>query len=296
MDMNIQKYMAFIKTVELGSFTKAAEVLNYSQSGISRMINDLEKEWRVSLLERGRAGVRLTSDGLKLLPFARSVCNEFEKLQTQVDELNGLQSGLIRIGTFSSVATHWLPNIIKMFQKDYPNIDYELLLGDYTEIEGWILEGRVDCGFIRLPTIPEFDTIFLEQDKLLVILPEDHPMADCERFPVKALCDYPFMLLEKGAKAEISEIFEKCNIEPNIHFTTWDDYAIMSMIESGLGISILPELILKRIPYRIITKDLDIPAYRKIGLAMRDSKTASLAVKRFIDYLQYRNNFTNDEV
>lgn len=296
MDMNIQKYMAFIKTVEFGSFTKAAEVLNYSQSGISRMINDLEKEWRVSLLERGRAGVRLTSDGLKLLPFARSVCNEFEKLQTQVDELNGLQSGLIRIGTFSSVATHWLPNIIKEFQKDYPNIDYELLLGDYTEIEGWILEGRVDCGFIRLPTIPEFETVFLEQDKLLVILPEDHPMADCERFPVKALCDYPFMLLEKGAKAEISEIFVKCNIEPNIHFTTWDDYAIMSMIESGLGISILPELILQRTPYRIIAKELDIPAYRKIGLAMRDKKTASLAVKRFIDYLQYRNNFTNDEV
>lgn len=296
MDMNIQKYMAFIKTVEFGSFTKAAEVLNYSQSGISRMINDLEKEWRVSLLERGRAGVRLTSDGLKLLPFARSVCNEFEKLQIQVDELNGLQSGLIRIGTFSSVATHWLPNIIKEFQKDYPNIDYELLLGDYTEIEGWILEGRVDCGFIRLPTIPEFETIFLEQDKLLVILPEDHPMAECERFPVKALCDYPFMLLEKGAKAEISEIFEKCNIEPNVHFTTWDDYAIMSMIESGLGISILPELILQRIPYRIITKELDIPAYRKIGLAMRDKKTASLAVKRFIDYLHYRNNFANDEV
>lgn len=60
MDMNIQKYMAFAKTVEYGSFTKAAEVLNYSQSGISRMINNLEKEWSVSLLERGRAGVRLT--------------------------------------------------------------------------------------------------------------------------------------------------------------------------------------------------------------------------------------------
>lgn len=296
MDMNIQKYRAFIKTVEYGSFTKAAGVLNYSQSGISRMINDLEKEWQVSLLERGRAGVRLTSDGLKLLPFAQSVCNEFEKLQTQVDELNGLQSGLIRIGTFSSVATHWLPKIIKEFQKDYPNIDYELLLGDYTEIESWILEGRVDCGFIRLPTNPEFETIFLEQDRLLVILPDDHPMADCEHFPVIALCDYPFMLLEKGAKAEISEIFEKCNIKPNVHFTTWDDYAIMSMIESGLGISILPELILQRIPYRIITKELDIPAYRKIGLAMRDKKTASLAVKRFIDYLQHRNKSIHDEV
>ena len=135
MDMNIQKYIAFIKTVEYGSFTKAAEMLNYSQSGISRMINDLEKEWGVSLLERGRSGVRLTSDGLKLLPFAKSMCSEYRKLQTQVEELNGLKSGLIRIGTFSSVATHWLPKIISRFQKDYPNIDYELLLGDYAEIE-----------------------------------------------------------------------------------------------------------------------------------------------------------------
>ena len=125
MDMNIQKYMAFVKTVEYGSFTKAARILNYSQSGISRMINDLEKEWGVPILERGRQGVRLTSEGLKLLPFAEGVCKEYQKLQTQVDELNGLQSGIIRIGTFSSAATHWLPNIIKEFQKDYPNIDYE---------------------------------------------------------------------------------------------------------------------------------------------------------------------------
>lgn len=285
MDMNIQKYLALAKTVEYGSFTKAAEILNYSQSGISRMINDLEKEWKVSLMERGRNGVRLTSDGLKLLPYVQNVCSEYQKLQTQVDELNGLQTGLIRIGTISSIATHWLPAIIQEFQKDYPNIDYELLLGDYTEIENWILEGRVDCGFLRLPTHAEFETIFLKQDKLLVVLPQNHPMAACERFPVRALCDYPFMLLEKGAKAEVSEIFDKNHISPNVHFTTWDDYAIMSMVESGLGISILPELILQRIPYRIVARELDVPAYRNIAIALRDKKTASLAVKRFLEYI-----------
>lgn len=288
MDANMQKYMAFIKAVEYGSFTKAAEALAYSQSGISRMIGDLEKEWKVSLLERDRAGVRLTSDGIKLLPYAKSVCNEYQKLQMQVDELNGLQSGLIRIGTFSSVATHWLPNVIKEFQKDYPNIDYELLLGDYTEIENWIQEGRVDCGFLRLPTQPDLESIFLAKDKLLVILPENHPLAECERFPVKALENDPFMLLEKSAKAEISKIFERWNITPKVHFTTWDDYAIMSMVESGLGISILPELILKRIPYHIVIKELDVPAYRNIGLVMRDQKTVSIAVKRFMEYLKYR--------
>ncbi|MBW7475294.1 LysR family transcriptional regulator [Paenibacillus oenotherae] len=287
--MNIQKYLALVKTVEYGSFTKAAEALNYSQSGISRMINDLETEWKVSLLERGRSGVSLTSEGLKLLPFAQNVCHEYEKLHTQIDELHGLQSGFIRIGTFSSVATHWLPNIIKAFQKVFPNVDYELLLGDYTEIESWILEGRVDCGFLRLPTHPKLETIFLEQDKLLVILPENHSLADSDRFPVEALGKDPFMLLEKGAKAEISEIFERCHITPKVQFTTWDDYAIMSMVESGLGISILPELILKRIPYRIVVKELEVPAYRRIGLAMKDKNSASLAVKRFIDYLHYRN-------
>jgi DNA-binding transcriptional LysR family regulator len=288
MDMNIQKYMAFISTVEYGSFTKAAKLLNYSQSGISRMINDLEKEWGISLLERGRSGVRLTSDGLKLLPYAKSVCEEYKKLQTQVEELNGLQSGLIRIGTFSSVATHWLPNIIKEFQKDYPNIDYELLLGDYAEIERWILEGRVDCGFLRFPTLPELETIFLEQDKLLVVLPEKHSLADCEYFPVKALADSPFLLLGKDENSESAEIFERCGIFPEIHFTTWDDYAIMSMVESGLGISILPELILRRTPYRIVAKELEIPAYRKIGIALKDKRGASLAVRRFLDYIKYR--------
>lgn len=288
MDMNIQKYMAFVKTVEYGSFTKAAEILNYSQSGISRMINDLEKDWKVTLLERGKAGVKLTSDGLRLLPYAKNVCSEYEKLLMQVDEINGLQSGLIRIGTFSSVATHWLPNMIKAFQTDYPNIDYELLSGDYTEIEEWIITGRVDCGFIRLPVQHDLETIFLEQDKLLAILPQNHPLTNLKKIPVAALCNEPFMLLEKGAKAEVSEIFERCNLAPNTHFTTWDDYSIMSMVESGLGISILPQLILKRTPYKIVAKELDVPAYRNIGLALRNKKTASLAVKRFLDYLQYR--------
>ena len=288
MEMNLQKYLSFVKTAECGSFTKAAELLNYSQASISRMIGDLEKEWGVSLLERNSGGMRLTSDGMKLLPYAKSLAAEFEKLQMEIDELSGLQSGLIRIGTFSSVATHWLPNIIREFQKDYPNMDYELLLGDYTEIEEWILEGRVDCGFLRLPTQKELETIFLEQDELLAVIPEDHPLADCEKFPVEALCSEPFMLLEKGAKAEISEIFARNHLTPKVRFTTWDDYAIMSMVESGLGISILPQLILKRVPYKIIAKELTVPAYRRIGLAFRNKKTISLAVKRFIEYLQYR--------
>lgn len=288
MDTNIQKYMAFVKTVEYGSFTKAAEILNYSQSGISRMISDLEKEWKVSLLERNRTGVKLTSDGMKILPVAQSVLNEFARLQEQIDEINGLQSGFIRIGTFSSAATHWLPKIIKEFQKDFPNIDYELLPGDYTDIEECVKSGRVDLAFLRLPTLDEFDTIFLEEDKYLAVLPENHPLANCDKFPISEFENSSLILLEKGENVEVAQIFEKNNIKPNARFTTWDDYAVMSMVEEGLGIAILPELILRRNPYKIITKELDVPASRQIGIALRDKNKTSIAVKKFLEYVKYR--------
>ena len=288
MDRNLQKYMAFVKTAAYGSFTQAARKLNYSQSGISRMIGDLESEWNVTLLERGRAGVRLTAEGEQLLPYAQSVCAEYRKLRMEVDDLHGVQSGMIRIGTFSSGAIHWVPNIIKAFQKDYPGVDYELLLGDYSEIEEWIAQGRVDCGFLRLPTRPEFDTIPLGQDRLLAILPEGHPLESCDKVPIAALCAEPFMLLEKAAQAEVSEVFERNGLKPRVHFTTWDDYAIMAMVESGLGVSMLTEMILKRTPFHIVAKELDVPAYRETALALRDRKTASVAVKKFLEYLQYR--------
>jgi len=289
MDMNILKYKAFIATVEYGSFTKAAEILNYSQSGISRMIGDLESEWKVTLLERSRAGVLLTAEGKGLLPYAKNLCSDYDKLQSQVDSLNGLESGLIRIATISSVAAHWLPGIITKFQTDFPDINYELLLGSYEEIETWIAEGRVDCGFVLMPTKnTDLETMFLEQDRLLVVLPENHPLAGCERFPAASLCGDPFMLLKNEGRSEVEEILEKYNVKPNIHLSTWDDYAIMSMVESGMGISILPELILERCPYHIVTKELEIPAYRSIGLAMRSRKHASRAITKFLDYLPYR--------
>lgn len=288
MEQNISKYKAFVTAVESGSFSEAARILNYSQSGISRMIADLEKECGVPLLQRAKQGVCMTSSGIEIFPYAMKLCQEFDKLQMKIDDMNGIQSGMIRIGTFSSVATHWLPNIISAFQKEYPGIGYELLLGDYEEIENWISIGRVDFGFLRLPTRKSFECIELERDQQMVILSRNHPMADRNTFPVKALNDYPFIMLEKGVKAEITDIFVKNHMIPKPKFTTFDDYAVMSMVEKGLGISILPKLILQRISYDIIVKPLDVEAYRTIGVAMRDKKELSLAARRFLEFIEYR--------
>ena len=285
MDGNIQKYQAFVETVDCGNITKAAERLHYSQSGVSRMIQDLENEWKVTLLERSKNGVKLTSDGLKLLPYARRICEEFLQLQRQVDELSGLRAGLIRVGSFSDAAACWMPEWVERFHAEYPNIDFELLVGEQSEIEGWISSGRVDLGILDLPTVPELETVFLEQDPLYAVLPEGHPQAGDAVYPVADFCDESFLLLQKENRAEAGEIFERCGLTPQIRFTTWDEQVILRMVERGLGVSILPGLALERQPFRVKALRLDVPAYRNLGIALRSRKSASLAVKRFLDLI-----------
>ncbi len=285
------KYLAFVKTVEKGSITKAAEDLNYAQSSVSKMIGDLEKEWGITLLERSKKGVCLTSAGEALLPTLRKVLNEHRELEEEIGRLKGLETGLVRIGTFSSVAINWMPELFSKLQKDYPGIEYEMLMGDYDEVEHWIDVGRVDCGFLRLPTEIPFDTIPIWKDEYKVILPPDHPLASKDRVAIRDLDGQPFLLLEHGGKTEVSDILERYKLHPDIRFTTWEDFAIMAMVEKGMGIGILPNLILKRVPYQLEIRSLDPPYYRTIGLAMKNRDHLTPAVEKFLEYLMpFRDN------
>ena len=284
-----QIYEAFCLVADEGSFTKAATYMGYSQSAISRMVADLEQECGVTLFERSRAGVQITAAGTALLPAARAIVSAHRDFASRADELRGLASGLIRIGTFSSVATHWLPKIIAAFQSDYPGIDYELFLGDYAEIEDALAAGRIDCAFSRLPVHGPFNAEPLAEDELLAILPEDHPLVRQTSVSVNQLACEPYIRLARDENDEAAEVFAGLVGPPVSHFTTWDDYAVMSMVESGLGVSILPSLIMKRTPYRVVERPLEPRAYRTIGFLTRKTAAPMLAVEKFREYLDYRD-------
>ena len=96
------------------------------------------------------------------------------------------------------------------------------------------------------------------------------------------------MLLEHGGKTEVSDLLGLYHVHPDIRFTTWEDFVIMAMVEKGMGISILPDLILKRVPYKIEIRPLEEPYYRSIGLAMKNRKNLTPAVQKFIEYLPFR--------
>ena len=288
------KYLAFVKTVEKGSFTRAAQELDYAQSSISKMVADLEAEWGMTLLERSKRGVCLTSAGEQILPFLRKILSDHQELEGQIGRMNGIETGVVRIGTFASVAIHWLPNIFAAMQADYPGIEYEMLLGDYDEVERWIGEGRVDCGFLRLPTLPKFDVLLLKQDEYKVVLPLGHPLTENETVPIEELNGLPFLLLEHGGKTEVSDLLESSHVYPDIRFTTWEDFAIMAMVEKGMGAAILPDMILQRIPYDLAIRPLREPYFRPIGLAMKSREHIAPAVQKFIDHLPFRESAGRD--
>lgn len=222
--MNISKYQIFLKVVSCGSFSKAAEALSFTQSGISHAINSLENELGVMLLSRNRGGVVLTADGRAVLPKIEKLCAAHHSLMQTVEGLKDMDSGLVKIATFSSVSAQWLPRILKSFGELYPNIEFEVVTGDfYDQIEGWIVSGAVDCGFLRLPPVKRLQTYALHRDELQVIVPCDHPYADRDPFPVSALATEPFIQLEEGDDYEIMAAFDEMGIRPNVKYIARED-------------------------------------------------------------------------
>ncbi|WP_251028035.1 MULTISPECIES: LysR family transcriptional regulator [unclassified Bacillus (in: firmicutes)] len=281
----MNSYYAFIKAIETGSFTKAAEELGYTQSAISQMVQSLEEELSTTLILRSRTGITLTPDGEEFLPFIKNICNSHRELLEKKKEMVGLQSGLIRIGTFSSVACNWLPGLMKDFKDRYPSVHFELHQGDYTSISNWIKEGTVDFGFVNPEAVTKLTTIPLQEDEMLAVLPKEHPLSTHNIVSLKDLTKESYILLDEGGLSEPLMIFKQNKFEPNIQFQVYDDYAIMSMIEKGLGISILPKLVLSRCPYNIETKSISPPVVRTISLAYKDKKVLPIASRYFIDFI-----------
>lgn len=283
--MSIKKYEVFLKTADLGSFTRASEVLGYTQSAISHIITSLEDELGIRLLLRDRFGVRLTQEGEGLLPAIRAVCAQNAEVTRQVSLLHGLEVGTVRVGTFLSVSVHLLPDLLYDFSRQYPNLTFELLQGSYEDIERWLGEGRIDVGFLRLPVGKNLESVLVLEERILAVFPEEDPPAG-ERFPVEKIKDYPYLLRPDSLDTEMRELFRKIPCNPRITYSAKDDYAVMAMVERGLGMSILPELLLKRTPYHLAKRELDPPATRQIGIVCKSVQGLSPAARQFWNHVK----------
>ena len=284
--MDTKNYETLIRVLEYGSLTKAAESLGCTQSSISHIINNIESEFGFPILKRNRSGIKLTPDGEKIMPAIRALLLSKEQLFQTVSSIKGLNVGSVRIGTISSVAVHWLPGIIKEFESKFPDIELKLLNGDYYDVEQWISDGSIDIGFLALPTTVNCNCTPLIEDRLLAVLPEKHRLASMDTVPLVELKNEDFIGLLSASDQDARRALESVGIKPNVKYKTKDDYAIISMVSVGLGISIMPELLLQGHQNDVVTRPLFPAVQRVIGLAIPNNSELSPAVKVFTDHVK----------
>nr|WP_106778809.1 LysR family transcriptional regulator [Lysinibacillus timonensis] len=290
--MSLIKYEIFNKVAEIGSFTKAGEILGLTQSAVSHAISSLEKDFGFPLIHRSKQGLQLTADGQMMLIAMRQVLQAQELLVQEAANINGLAKGIVRIGTFSSISSKWLPIIIQIMEDLYPGIRIELREGDYYEIEHMLSEGEIDCGFLNRTFSNQFEFRPLFRDPLVCIVSNHSPLYDKKSVDIGDVETEPFILTSYNGINDVLTILEQYNVKPNIRFELYDESAIVSMIEHGLGISILPKLVLKGLPERVRAIPIKQECYRIIGIATKQK--LSPATEKFIEVLM--NWLTTNEM
>ena len=284
--MDISRLEMILELYDGKSLAEVAYDYNYTPSAISHMLKSLESELGIQLFIRDRTSVTPTLEGREIYEDLKSLVDKNARMHKKAEELSNKQTGVIRLSSFTSVVVTWLPRIINTFKEKYPSIRFEILQGNYAETEEWIKEGHVDCGFSMDISSGDVESFKLTSDMLYVIFPKNHPFGTKEDFTASDISDYPFILLNEGSERFILDYLVKKNIDLNIVCRVVDDYAVSAMVESGIGISVVPELFLYRSPYAIGSRVLDEDFHRPICISFRRDYKLSPIVEAFIDHVR----------
>lgn len=274
-----------LKTIELGNVTRSAEFFGYTQSAVSQILSSIERDLGLKLLKRHRAGIELTAEGMSLLPFMTTICSDITALKEAASNLKLGISGLIKIGSFQSVACYMLPPLIRGFQSIYPKVHFDIKEGILSDIEKLLGNGEIDIGFVSIQNLSKFDAIKLKDDRLNVVLPKSHSYAEAEIFPLKQLADEPFIYLDSGGSSDCQVLFKGAGLKPNICYRTMSEQTAMSMVENGFGVTVLPEMVTDRTVFDVVVKRTEPEYCRTIGAILKDRKYTIGAVIRFLDYV-----------
>lgn len=285
--MESKKLEALLMAVDLGSFTKAAEVLGYTQSGLTHMMNSLEREIGFPLLDRGRYGVRLTQEGERIAPAIREFLQANANLDHVIAQVSTFRNETIRVAAFASMAMHWLPAIIQQFRAECPNVDVDIRMADNVEAPYELLnQGKMDIIFASRQEMGAYDWVHLCDDTMFAVLPKDYDLGGRERFPLSEFEDKEFIMPSQGFDKDIMRVLNREGVRPDIRPTAVDDATVIGMVEHGLGISMMTELTLRGRAEHVKVVPVVPFASRELGLAVRSIPDAPQSLRKFIACVQ----------
>jgi len=221
-----------------------------------------------------------------MYPYIQKTVSCFRAMGDKAREIRDLDEGEIRIGTISSIAQHWLPLLIKRFVTIFPNVRFHLYQSDISIMRDWLRSGYIDFCFVYQEAIPGFRNIMLAKDSFLAVLPEEHPLAAHPTLSLQTLAEVPLIAAEEGDISTVLSAFQASNLTPCVQYKVHDDNTILAMVEQGLGISILPAMVLDRTNYRFKAVPTVPVITRSIGIASREPDLLPIATQRFLTFLQ----------
>ena len=287
--MDTKKVQALLAAIDLGSLTAAASELGYTQSGLTHMMNSLETELGLTLLLRGKSGVRLSPAGQELLPELRSLADAADALDLAAEQLRQRSCSTLRLGAYSSIARHWVPQIMAEYRKVCPDTQVSLIMDGLVELYSAVRDDQLDCIMTSYDEslAQGFGWIPLWEDELVAVLPESFPL-EGDVLPVERFDESQFLMPSQGADTYIRPIFAASprKIGPHIITTNLDDESIVSMVEHGLGVSLLSRLVVKGMNYQVKIVPISPKHFRSLGIIVSEKRMHAKNIRRLISCSQ----------
>lgn len=276
-------YLVFRTVLEQGTFYKASVVLNVTPSAISHSVNQLESELGFSVFVRSRTGVKLTPDGQKILPLIQEIINDQNRLEQVAQQIQGLDTGLIRIGAFSSACINWLPPLIQTFAKSYPQVKISVRQAGFNEITEAVKSGQLDLGLTMLPENDLGITVEkILEDEIYCIAPMNFQVKNGHSVSEEDLVNYNFILQQSDYDLDTKAALDHYSIKSTAIQFSIDDQSIVAMVEAGLGLGILPALALQKMQGEVQILPFSTPFYRKIALVTSSQQRLAPSTRQMI--------------
>lgn len=289
--MTLLSYQVFMAVVEQQSFQKAAQALQLTPSAISHAVAAMESELGSPLFVRSRQGVYLTNYGKELFPYIKNVLNSDEYLQQAVAQFNGMQKGVVRIGIFNSACVEWMPSLLKDFKQEYPEVQLDIYQGTYDDIYRWLKDGVVDLGFLSASSVGDLACEPIYQDQIVCVVPRGFQTEQPGRITIEELKKQHFVTQREGCDADVNNFMSKYDLPGGGGSYIVDDMSAIALVMGGYGVCLVPELVIRNIPFPVDVYPLDVEEKRTIVLASVRSDVLAPAVQRMHDYIleRFRN-------
>lgn len=244
--MELRSLNTFVQVAESGSFTRAGEILGYSQPTISTQIRHLELELGVKLFDRIGHTVRLTQEGREVLPNAQRICQMCQEF-TMGQKLHGTVHGVVRVGMADSLASALLQKGFSGFRAQYPHISIKIETAGTTELFRLLDHNEVDAVCTLDSRIYNTNYVVANEEKVgvHVVVPADHPLSSKQKVSILDLLQYPLLLTERGMSYRriLEEQLAQQSVELQPVLETGNADFICELVEQGEGISFLPDYV-----------------------------------------------------